>query len=203
MNHPHLFQSSLQIEPDYINQARPLPSCGEMSSSSPGTSEKQLHRLDIKGTVLHAWDALQSKTPEIVAEELRQDWYALDRIPFKANDVVIDIGAHVGLVSMYLARRWSFLRIHVFEPHLGNYSLCGIGTHHSGGPKCRIRRVEVPRIFCTGLNRANWYGEGPGRPSYACSSWLCTPSSSRTGTVSIVVSSAITTIMVNSSGGNT
>jgi FkbM family methyltransferase len=59
-----------------------------------------------------------------VALELAHDTYGLGAIPFRPGDTVIDIGAHVGLVSLYLAKRWPRLRIHAFEPYAVNYETC-------------------------------------------------------------------------------
>ncbi len=42
--------------------------------------------------------------------------YALDTIPFTHGDVVLDIGAHVGVVSCYLGSEYPGLRIIAFEP---------------------------------------------------------------------------------------
>ena len=52
-----------------------------------------------------------------IAEELLNDVYGLESITFQPEDIVIDVGAHVGLVSLYLAKRWPFLRIFAFQPH--------------------------------------------------------------------------------------
>jgi hypothetical protein len=40
------------------------------------------------------------------------DIYGLETIGFQPGDIVIDVGAHLGLVSLYLAKRWPFLRIY-------------------------------------------------------------------------------------------
>ena len=45
----------------------------------------------------------------------------MNQIPFIHGDVVIDVGAHIGLVSCLLGRRYPFLRIYAFEPNEENY----------------------------------------------------------------------------------
>lgn len=85
---------------------------------------RTLHTYGIAGIALSAYDEAGSETANRVAIELLHDTYGLERIPFAAGDVVIDIGAHVGLVSIYLAKRWPFLRIHAFEPHPTNARNC-------------------------------------------------------------------------------
>lgn len=82
---------------------------------------RTLPTYDINGVALLAYDEEGSLAADPVAGELWQDIYGLDAIPFQPGDCVIDIGAHIGLVSMYLARRWPFLRIHAFEPHPINH----------------------------------------------------------------------------------
>lgn len=87
-------------------------------------SARTLHTFGIHGFSFVAYDEIGSESADRVAQELYCDTYGFERIPFAPGDVVIDIGAHVGLVSMYLARRWPFLRIHAYEPHPANYRNC-------------------------------------------------------------------------------
>ena len=47
--------------------------------------------------------------------------YEFDSIPFKAGDVVLDIGAHQGIVSMYLARHYDVI-VHAYEPVPENFA---------------------------------------------------------------------------------
>jgi FkbM family methyltransferase len=87
-------------------------------------STRILHNYHINQIALAAYDESSSVAAHGVIVELAHDIYGFERIPFEAGDVVIDIGAHVGLVSIYLAKRWPFLRIHAFEPHPTNYQNC-------------------------------------------------------------------------------
>jgi FkbM family methyltransferase len=45
----------------------------------------------------------------------------LKTISFAPGDVVIDIGAHIGIPVIYLAKKYPNIRIYALEPHLGNY----------------------------------------------------------------------------------
>lgn len=83
---------------------------------------RTLHRFDINGVALITYDESESLTAARVAAELKDDVYGLGMIPFESGDIVIDVGAHVGLVSLYLAKRWPFLRIYAFEPHPINHA---------------------------------------------------------------------------------
>ncbi len=47
--------------------------------------------------------------------------YHLDELTFEPGDVVIDVGAHVGVVSCYLAKKWPGITVYAFEPIPANY----------------------------------------------------------------------------------
>jgi hypothetical protein len=82
--------------------------------------QRELHRYEINGVPLLAYDEEGSLAADRVAGELASDVYGLEMVPFQPGDVAIDIGAHIGLVSIYIAKRWPFLRIYAFEPYLPN-----------------------------------------------------------------------------------
>lgn len=81
-----------------------------------------LYSFEIHGVFLSVYDGSASQAANRVAEELLNDVYGLESIAFQPEDIVIDVGAHIGLVSLYLAKRWPFLRIFAFEPHPANYA---------------------------------------------------------------------------------
>lgn len=47
--------------------------------------------------------------------------YRLQDLSFQPGDVVLDIGAHVGVVSCYLAKKWPHVTIYAYEPIEANY----------------------------------------------------------------------------------
>ena len=49
------------------------------------------------------------------------DYYFSQGAIFRRGDVVVDIGAHVGVLSLRLARRFPFLKIYALEPNPLNY----------------------------------------------------------------------------------
>jgi FkbM family methyltransferase len=85
---------------------------------------KALRSYEIRGVPLSVYDNCASQAADRVAGELAEDIYGLERIAFQPEDIVIDVGAHVGLVSLYLAKRWPFLQIFAFEPHPANHANC-------------------------------------------------------------------------------
>ena len=48
--------------------------------------------------------------------------YLLQAVTFREGDIAIDIGAHVGIVSIYLAKRWPGIRVYAFEPVPENFA---------------------------------------------------------------------------------
>lgn len=78
--------------------------------------------FEISGICITAGDLQSSMAMESIADELARDEYGLGRIPFTYGDVVVDIGAHVGLTSIYLAKRFPFISILSFEPTPSNFA---------------------------------------------------------------------------------
>ncbi len=74
--------------------------------------------------------------------------YELDDLPLVPGDVVIDIGAHVGIISIYLAKRYPGIRVYAFEPALANW-------------KRLIRNIAANQA--TGVTPYNWAVTGDGR----------------------------------------
>jgi FkbM family methyltransferase len=105
--------------------------------------KRTLHTYEINGVTLRAYDEEESLAADRVAGELWRDIYGLEAIPFQPGDHVIDIGAHIGLVSMYLAKRWPFLRIHAFEPHPINHGNCAENLRMNDVSKVRLNPQAV------------------------------------------------------------
>ena len=76
----------------------------------------------VAGTPLLIRDAPGSIAAQWIASELSCDEYRLDRIGFAADDVVLDVGAHVGLVAIWLALRNPGIRIVALEPDPLNFA---------------------------------------------------------------------------------
>jgi FkbM family methyltransferase len=56
---------------------------------------------------------------EHIAKEVIQ--YRVDEVPWRAGDVMVDIGAHVGMVSIYVAKRHPEVTVYAYEPEPSNY----------------------------------------------------------------------------------
>lgn len=84
-------------------------------------TEAQL--FSIKGVDIWAADLPGSGSADIIAGELLDDCYSLDRIDFAPGDVVLDVGAHVGLFAAYVGLRYPDVLVHSFEPFPDNFEL--------------------------------------------------------------------------------
>jgi len=93
-----------------------------MAAARPGSRGGRTYRIG--DTDVFAYDRVGSSAAQWVAWELERDEYGLDSLCFGDGDVVIDVGAHVGLVSILLAKRWPKLRIIAFEPFPENHRNC-------------------------------------------------------------------------------
>jgi FkbM family methyltransferase len=80
-----------------------------------------VHAFAINDVELLIGDALESAAARWIADELSNDSYGLGRIEFAPGDTVVDIGAHVGLFSIYLAKRHPQVRVIALEPDPTNF----------------------------------------------------------------------------------
>jgi FkbM family methyltransferase len=75
--------------------------------------------LDVAGVELDIQDDPTGGVRRAIASEI-EHVYRLQDLEFQPGDVILDIGAHVGIVSCYLATRWPEARIYAFEPMPAN-----------------------------------------------------------------------------------
>jgi FkbM family methyltransferase len=66
------------------------------------------------------YDHKKSFSVYSIADELKEE-YHLDKIKIEDGDVIIDIGAHVGVVSTYLSKANPNSKIYSFEPSHNTY----------------------------------------------------------------------------------
>lgn len=79
------------------------------------------HRLKFGEFELSVLDFVSSITPRVVRKEILKDSYNIEAIGFLQGDTIIDIGAHIGIVSIYIAKRFPFVTVHAFEPIPDNF----------------------------------------------------------------------------------
>jgi FkbM family methyltransferase len=76
--------------------------------------------LQIGDVTLDIQDDPQGGVRRAIAGEIERV-YRLPDLRFKPGDVILDVGAHVGVVSCYLAKQWPNTMIYAFEPMQDNY----------------------------------------------------------------------------------
>lgn len=84
--------------------------------------ELQEHKVNIDGVELILNDLKSSNALNfIIQEALHDDEYKTKNINFTPGDVVIDIGANIGAISVYLAKKHPGITVYSFEAHPINY----------------------------------------------------------------------------------
>ena len=53
---------------------------------------------------------------------MQNDYYLSQTAVFREGDTVIDVGAHVGVVSIYLAKKFPFIKVYAIEPNPLNFA---------------------------------------------------------------------------------
>lgn len=84
-------------------------------------NEDFVFESSICGIPLKFSDALTSFTVPGVLMEMKRSEYNFSEIDFKPGDCVIDIGANVDIISIFLAKKYPFLKIYAYEPMKRNY----------------------------------------------------------------------------------
>jgi FkbM family methyltransferase len=87
-------------------------------------------------------------------ERMTSDSYLLQTATFREGDTAIDIGAHVGVMSIYLAKKFPFIHVYAIEPDPENYD-------------CLKRNIELNGVTnVTVINKAI-SGDGRKRTLYS------------------------------------
>ena len=96
------------------------------------SSENTISQCKVYGMDFLFW---HSRTRKVYDDGIRTDVeeYNLDKFDFKEGDIVIDIGANIGIVSIYLAKKFPFIKIYAFEPVRQNY-------------ECILKNIELNNI---------------------------------------------------------
>lgn len=81
-----------------------------------------LHSVTFGNVSLKAMDYSMSLTPYFVFRELATDQYKLATRQVPDGSVILDIGANVGIVSIYMAKLWPTATIYAYEPLTLNYA---------------------------------------------------------------------------------
>lgn len=87
------------------------------------SNENIIYETNLHNEHLLFYDILPSNTVKYVENEINDsyEYKKIMDIDFKEGDIVIDIGANVGMVSILLAKKFPFIKIYSFEPLKSNY----------------------------------------------------------------------------------
>lgn len=116
--HVHRWAGYGYPTPDGMVQACQVPDCPAERLNDATAPDG--FPLEIAGTILDIQDDPAGGVRRAIASEIERV-YRLQTLDFAPGDVILDIGAHVGIVSCYLAKRWPATRILAFEPVPANF----------------------------------------------------------------------------------
>jgi FkbM family methyltransferase len=105
--------------------------------------------FEVDGKRLTFADHPGSITRESIAKELQEDAYQLKTIPFAPGDVVVDIGGHVGIMSIFIAKSYPLVKVYAFEPVPANAQLFRKNLSSNN-----IQNVELFESAVTGDGRS-------------------------------------------------
>ena len=77
-------------------------------------------------------DEGNAKSVDLIAHELNQDCYGLSRVRLTPGDVIIDIGANVGMFSIPLAKMNPGVTIYAFEAFPPTFENLAFNCKHNG-----------------------------------------------------------------------
>ena len=84
--------------------------------------EKEIKKFNVDGIEVSFEDIKGSQTLKwVVKEALFEDEYGFKKINFQDGDTVLDIGANIGCVSIFIAKMNPKVKIYAFEAHPTNY----------------------------------------------------------------------------------
>lgn len=84
-------------------------------------NENYVYTFFIEGMPFYFQDSILSSSVKNIIIELEQKEYNFDNIQFSSDGKVLDIGGNIGIISIYLAKKYPFLKIYAFEPVRENY----------------------------------------------------------------------------------
>ena len=111
--------------------------------AKPTTTNNNFTSFEYQGITYHFFDSSQSsKAIEFIAQEIKKNEYLFDDFTCKQGDIMIDIGAHVGMISILYAKLYPTLQVYAFEPIPDNY-------------KALLKNIEINNVRnITAINKA-------------------------------------------------
>src|SRR5665213_2173186 len=107
-----------------------------------------LRELNVAGERLLLRDVEGSVAMEVVAGEVGHGAYDFGDIPIRAGDTIIDLGGHIGVVSIFLAKQHPDVQILTFEPIPEVFALLQANLKRN-----RVHNVRAFNLAVTGDGR--------------------------------------------------
>ena len=96
------------------------------------------YNVNINGTNLQIEEFDNSLTIPHVERELNSDVYGINNFEFNDGDVVLDLGGHVGVFSISLAKKYPNIKIYTYEANPYNFSFLEKNVKNNG-----VENVQV------------------------------------------------------------
>jgi FkbM family methyltransferase len=77
--------------------------------------------LSIDGINFYLYDVDDSVSNDYFQTHLEEDYYGMRSLSLSGTPVIVDLGAHTGGFSIFLAKRFPSATIHAVEPLIANY----------------------------------------------------------------------------------
>lgn len=88
-------------------------------------------------------DQASSAATPIIASELNEDVYGLRQVAFQPGDLVLDIGAHVGMFSLICGRFFPFVQVVALEPFPQNVQCFKENMRRNGVTNVQLLEMGV------------------------------------------------------------
>jgi FkbM family methyltransferase len=126
-----------------------------------------LRELRVGGERLLLGDVDGSVAAEVVAGEIGHGAYDFGDIELSPGDTVLDVGAHIGIVSIYLAKRFPDVRILSFEAMPRVFALLTANLKRN-----KVHNVTAYNLAVTGDGRDLALQSHPGSNTGGGSAWV-------------------------------
>ena len=93
------------------------------SSSLQGRSEEflaEVCRIDDQALFFCDWSCRSGLADAVW--RMQNDFYLSQTAVFREGDIFVDVGAHIGVISIYLAKKYPFIKVYAIEPDPLNYA---------------------------------------------------------------------------------
>ncbi len=103
----------------------------------------KLNRHRVNGIPLSIYEHDKSWAADNIVAEMEHDVYGIRGLDLKPGDVVIDIGGHVGIVSILLAKMYPGIKVFTYEAYTPNYDLLVLNLELNEVDNVFARNVAV------------------------------------------------------------